>query len=163
MSMILFPKVFRCTRLFVFSLLMIRGKLGRWKKLTPLISVRIYLLLFIMTFLFKLHNETKSRVGHRSVYTALRFKIWLIISVYLNAFFTGCVSSFGNPSSDAFFAHRKPPSGTAIIQVHSILRGTQKGTRVKKSWEEGFKKNLWCNWNTQWHFLHASLLSMQHA
>lgn len=143
MSMILFPKVFQCTRLFVclFSLLKIRGKLRRWKKWPPLISVLIYLLLFIMTFLFKLHNETKSRVGHRSVYTALRLKIWLIISVYLNAFFTGCVSSFGDPSSDAFFAHRKPPSGTAIIQVHSILRGTQKGTRVKKSWE-GFKKPL---------------------
>lgn len=142
MSMILFPKVFQCTRLFWgFFLLKIRGKLGRWKKWPPLISVLIYLL-FIMTFLFKLHNETKSRVGHRSVYTALRLKIWLIISVYLNAFLTGCVSSFGDPSSDAFFAHRKPPSGTAIIQVHSILRGTQKGTQVKKSGEKGFKKPL---------------------
>lgn len=44
----------------------------------------------------------------------------------------GCVSSFGDSSSNAFFAH-VTPSGTAIIQAHSILRGREKGTKQRRS------------------------------
>lgn len=46
----------------------------------------------------------------------------------LNVCVLVCVSSFGDTSSYAFFAH-KTPSGTAVTQAHSILWGREKGTK----------------------------------
>lgn len=103
-------------------------------------SVLIYLLLFIMTPLLKLFCETKSRVGHRSRSTSRLSLtgsciVLKILAQHLHVpkrLLMGCVSSFGNSSSNAFFAHLIP-SGTAIIQAHSILRGWEKGTEQRRS------------------------------
>lgn len=75
----------------------------------------------------------------------------------LTPFFkTGCVSSFGDSSSNAFFAHLTP-SGTAIIQAHSILRGTERREQSKEV-VRGFKTfNATGIQNdfAVWHFQHA--------
>lgn len=106
----------------------------------PLSSVLIYLLLFIMALLLKLFCETKSRVGHRPqpashrslTSSCIALKIFARHLCIPKRLFMGCVSSFGDSSSNAFFAHLTP-SGTAIIQAHSILRGREKGTEQRRS------------------------------
>lgn len=83
-----------------------------------------------MTLLLKLFCETKSRVGHRSqpasrpslTRSCIALKILAQRLHVPKRLLMGCVSSFGDSSSNAFFAHLIP-SGTAIIQAHSILQG----------------------------------------
>lgn len=51
-----------------------------------------------------------------------------------------CLLFLGDSSSNAFFAHLTP-SGTAIIQAHSILRGWEKGTEQRRS-QRGLKPSM---------------------
>lgn len=66
---------------------------------------------------------------------------------------------FGDSSSNAFFAHLTPPSGTAVTQAHSTLRGREKGTEQRRS--QGFKTSDVAG--TQNDFQHASRMLIQHV
>lgn len=114
--------------------------------------------------MLKLFSETKFRVGHSPLLISVSQEAaeCYYITKHMNAFFRENVSLIlAESSSNAFFAHLTP-SGTAIIQAHSIPWGTeQKGTERRG---QGIKKRP-CNWNTRdlavRHFQHDFLLLIQ--
>lgn len=128
---------------FFFS--KVRGKLEGWMKLLPhyfctYLFIVIYYDSSAETLLW---DQIQGRAQISPHCTAL--KIWLNLSIYLNGFLKGRVSSFGDSSSNAFFAHLTL-SGTAITQVHSILQGREMGLEWRG---QGFYNPLFA-WNTQW-------------
>lgn len=164
---------------------------GEWlNKMACPFSVFIYLLLFIMAFLLKLvvrPNPGLVTVTHRPWSTSDLVQISLsltrscialrILVQYLHVPkmpYMGYVSSVGSSSSYAFFAHITP-SGTAIKQAHSILRGREKGTeqrgegsqRVEPFYVAGIQND--CHDFAVWHFqlicgaAHAFQLLIQHV
>lgn len=117
--------------------------------------------------MLKLFSETKFRVGHSPLLISVSQEAaeCYYITIHMNAFFRENVSLIlAESSSNAFFAHLTP-SGTAIIQAHSIPWGTeQKGT--ERRGRQGIKKRP-CNWNTRdlavRYFQHGFLLLIQHV
>lgn len=173
-----FPKgwisVFQCTRLG--SLLQKRkkkgGKLRAWKRwLAPFFCTYLFIVIYYdssaETLLWDQIQggaQIAARFSSKSYKSCIALKILAQRLHVPKRLLMGCVSSFGDSSSNAFFAHLIP-SGTAIIQAHSILQGWEKGTEQRRS--QGVQ-NLPCNWNIKWlfcfwRFQHACLLVIQHV